>query len=94
MTELQAIVPPIPPLPLMQADVEPIDPLAVEAIFPTPGRNDPCHCGSGDKYKKCHLPIDQEAWRYVTRKTRQAADALALLRTLPATRWASFNPEE
>ena len=21
---------------------------------PTPGRNDPCHCGSGKKYKKCH----------------------------------------
>lgn len=20
----------------------------------TPGRNDPCHCGSGQKYKKCH----------------------------------------
>ena len=23
------------------------------------GRNDPCPCGSGKKYKKCHLPIDQ-----------------------------------
>lgn len=23
------------------------------------GRNDPCHCGSGKKYKKCHLFIDQ-----------------------------------
>ncbi len=23
------------------------------------GRNDPCHCGSGKKYKKCHLPIDE-----------------------------------
>lgn len=23
------------------------------------GRNDPCHCGSGLKYKKCHLDIDQ-----------------------------------
>jgi uncharacterized protein len=21
---------------------------------PTPGRNDPCPCGSGRKYKKCH----------------------------------------
>ena len=21
---------------------------------PTPGRNEPCHCGSGKKYKKCH----------------------------------------
>jgi SEC-C motif len=24
-----------------------------------PGRNDPCHCGSGKKYKKCHLEADQ-----------------------------------
>lgn len=23
------------------------------------GRNDPCHCGSGKKYKKCHLDADQ-----------------------------------
>jgi len=21
---------------------------------PRPGRNDPCHCGSGKKFKKCH----------------------------------------
>lgn len=25
-----------------------------------PGRNDPCWCGSGQKYKKCHLAADQE----------------------------------
>ncbi len=25
------------------------------------GRNDPCHCGSGKKYKRCHLPIDEQA---------------------------------
>jgi len=24
------------------------------------GRNDPCHCGSGKKYKKCCLPRDEE----------------------------------
>ncbi len=24
------------------------------------GRNDPCHCGSGIKYKQCHLKIEQE----------------------------------
>jgi preprotein translocase subunit SecA len=23
------------------------------------GRNDPCPCGSGKKYKKCHMPIDE-----------------------------------
>jgi hypothetical protein len=25
----------------------------------TPGRNDPCWCGSGKKYKKCHLDADE-----------------------------------
>ena len=25
------------------------------------GRNDPCPCGSGKKYKKCHMPIDMGA---------------------------------
>ena len=28
-----------------------------------PGRNDPCPCGSGKKYKKCCLPRDEEARR-------------------------------
>jgi tetratricopeptide (TPR) repeat protein len=28
---------------------------------PKPGRNDPCHCGSAKKYKRCHLQSDQEA---------------------------------
>jgi hypothetical protein len=28
-----------------------------------PGRNDPCWCGSGKKYKKCHLAADEEADR-------------------------------
>lgn len=42
-----------------------------------PGRNDPCYCGSGKKYKQCHLKEDQakeqnqramqEAVRYVRR---------------------------
>jgi hypothetical protein len=27
---------------------------------PLPGRNDPCHCGSGKKYKKCHLDADRK----------------------------------
>ena len=25
-----------------------------------PGRNDPCWCGSGRKYKKCHLPVEEK----------------------------------
>ena len=27
------------------------------------GRNDPCYCGSGLKYKKCHMPADKEKER-------------------------------
>ncbi len=29
----------------------------------TPGRNDPCWCGSGKKYKKCHLEADEREQR-------------------------------
>lgn len=30
--------------------------------MPTPGRNDPCPCGSGKKYKQCHLKIIGKTW--------------------------------
>lgn len=36
------------------------------------GRNDPCHCGSGQKYKRCHLPKDDAA-----RSEELAADLAA-----------------
>jgi preprotein translocase subunit SecA len=26
---------------------------------PRVGRNDPCPCGSGKKYKKCHMLVDE-----------------------------------
>ncbi|MBQ5951064.1 MAG: methionyl aminopeptidase [Lachnospiraceae bacterium] len=28
------------------------------------GRNDPCWCGSGKKYKQCHEMIEQRIWQY------------------------------
>ena len=28
-------------------------------MIPAPGRNDPCPCGSGKKYKQCHLRADE-----------------------------------
>ncbi|WP_394828509.1 SEC-C metal-binding domain-containing protein [Pendulispora albinea] len=40
------------------------------------GRNDPCHCGSGNKYKKCHLPTD-EAARSAELAAKAAAAAAA-----------------
>lgn len=31
-----------------------LQPTVVEAMADEPGRNDPCYCGSGKKYKRCH----------------------------------------
>jgi tetratricopeptide (TPR) repeat protein len=36
-------------------------PSTVPTSMAKPGRNDPCHCGSGSKYKKCCLAKDQAA---------------------------------
>jgi hypothetical protein len=47
----------------------------MEAHMPKIGRNDPCHCGSGKKYKQCHLPIE-EAAQAVQRRLRQSVDTL------------------
>ncbi len=33
----------------------------VTRAAPRVGRNDPCPCGSGKKYKKCHLPLEEGA---------------------------------
>ncbi len=41
-----------------------------------PGRNDPCYCGSGKKYKQCHMPADLAA----EREQRAWADAARNLR--------------
>ncbi len=43
--------------------------------MPAIGRNDPCHCGSGKKYKHCHLPIE-EAARAGQLRLRRAVDTL------------------
>ncbi|MCS6883229.1 MAG: SEC-C domain-containing protein [Oscillochloridaceae bacterium] len=40
-----------------------------------PGRNDPCPCGSGRKYKDCHLPLEQAA-RSEQLLLREAQDTL------------------
>lgn len=41
-----------------------------------PGRNDPCYCGSGKKYKQCHLRIDAAK----EREQREQAEAARYLR--------------
>ncbi len=39
------------------------------------GRNDPCHCGSGKKYKQCHLAEDEAKAR--AGRAKAAAEAPA-----------------
>ena len=39
------------------------------------GRNDPCHCGSSKKYKRCCLEEDQEGERLVREATAAALAA-------------------
>jgi hypothetical protein len=40
------------------------------------GRNDPCYCGSGKKYKQCHMAADRAA----EQEERKRADAARFLR--------------
>ncbi len=39
------------------------------------GRNDPCHCGSGKKYKHCHYEADRAA---EAKALKEAAEARAI----------------
>lgn len=39
-------------------------------------RNDPCHCGSGKKYKKCHLESDEAGARAERAEAKAADDAI------------------
>jgi hypothetical protein len=41
------------------------------------GRNDPCWCGSGSKYKKCHLAADEEAAVAASDEDDEAFDEFA-----------------
>ncbi|MBU0552527.1 SEC-C domain-containing protein [Myxococcota bacterium] len=45
-------------------------------------RNDPCHCGSGQKYKKCCLPKD-EAEASQAKESPSAVSARAPLGAMP-----------
>ncbi|MEM6700761.1 MAG: DUF1186 domain-containing protein, partial [Bacteroidota bacterium] len=56
-----------PPSPLVEENNNYYDDYEVVETFkretPKLGRNDPCHCGSGKKYKKCCLKKDKAAGR-------------------------------
>jgi uncharacterized protein YecA (UPF0149 family) len=53
------------------------------------GRNDPCHCGSGKKYKKCHEAADDAK----VSAELAAAHAKALAEKEAADAEAEANPE-
>lgn len=48
-----------------------------------PGRNDPCWCGSGKKYKKCHLEADESSARAHARALADARRDAALSEGAP-----------
>jgi len=60
--------------------------------MPTPGRNDPCPCGSGKKYKRCCLGKEAQREEFVR---ELQAHGLPLLRELGryATQRAGVTPE-
>ena len=43
-----------------------------------PGRNDPCWCGSGKKYKKCHLHADEEADRAEAEEAAEPEETMSV----------------
>ncbi len=75
-----------------QVIIPDLDPLVLESIFPLPGRNDPCRCGSGAKYKKCCSSTDEEAWSAVARVRPKASAMLTwLLRTVPRSNHPEYD---
>jgi predicted Zn-dependent protease len=48
------------PAPLAAADFPPQE-IVAAPVRQKPGRNDPCWCGSGLKYKRCHLRADRQS---------------------------------
>ncbi len=54
----------------------------------THGRNDPCHCGSGKKYKHCHLEAD----RRVSAAGRNETDMDAAITAQDAAAAAASGP--
>jgi hypothetical protein len=60
---------------------------------PGPGRNDPCHCGSGRKYKRCHLRDDERARGEVGRAAALHALDERLVTEISAFAFARFGAE-
>ena len=57
------------------------------------GRNDPCPCGSGKKYKKCHLDADQEPRRAAAEIESVHEMDFRLLRAIARFATNRFGPD-
>jgi len=57
------------------------------------GRNDPCHCGSGKKYKHCHLDKDEAAARAARAKQAEEPAAAAAAEAAPAAAQKAKPPQ-
>jgi methionyl aminopeptidase len=56
-----------------------------------PNRNDPCYCGSGKKYKKCHMLLDAAKGAISPRPKQKYAKSVAQIEGM--RRAGSFNGE-
>lgn len=56
-----------------------------------PGRNDPCPCGSGDKYKRCCLRLSSMSNEQIETKIQSLEELIVLTESF-ATR-APIRPE-
>lgn len=56
------------------------------------GRNDPCPCGSGNKYKRCCLPREDDA-RAMVRRREEILDRLEAIKRRAAEQLARGAPE-
>jgi hypothetical protein len=57
-----------------------------------PGRNDPCHCGSGKKYKKCCQEKDAEARHATLEKQWTEAEKAAAKKAEEEKKAAEQHP--
>jgi hypothetical protein len=57
-----------------------------------PGRNDPCHCGSGKKYKKCCEDKDASAKHSIFEKQWGEAEKAAAKKAEEEKQEAAKNP--
>ncbi len=58
------------------------------------GRNDVCWCGSGKKYKKCHLPTDEAKQREEGFAAQAAARSRAASGIVPGEAKKAPRPQE